>query len=150
MTALKDWRILCCQGLHLMNTLIKLWTAFILSSSSWLSHRISEMYTSLLFPTPNSTDEFSDVKALLAQNKKPKFAREVLQDLCRAAQSNCEVSPNSMVLAISRVLVCKPHSSDCERIISAYNRLRHKLLVIICTWMSICHRCAVLIQDRQY
>ena len=51
----------------------------------------------------NFADEYSDIKTMLAQNKKPKFAREVFQDLCRAAQSNREVSPNSMVLAINRV-----------------------------------------------
>ena len=34
----------------------------------------------------------------------------------------CEASP--LAVTLSRILVCKPHSADCERLISAYNRLK--------------------------
>ena len=30
----------------------------------------------------------------------------------------------SLALTLSRILVCKPQSADCERLISAYNRLK--------------------------
>lgn len=29
-----------------------------------------------------------------------------------------------MAVALARILVCKPHAADCERIISLYNRLK--------------------------
>jgi len=37
-------------------------------------------------------------------------------------QDDCEVTP--LAITLSRILVCKPQSADCERLISAYNRLK--------------------------
>jgi len=31
---------------------------------------------------------------------------------------------NELSTTLARILVCKPHSADCERLISAYNRLK--------------------------
>jgi hypothetical protein len=51
-------------------------------------------------------------------------AREVLKKLC---ERNAEDEPAedkkicSLALTLSRILVCKPQSADCERLISAYN-----------------------------
>ena len=35
-----------------------------------------------------------------------------------------DVSVSAVALTLSIVLVSKPHSADCERLISAYNRLK--------------------------
>ena len=47
-------------------------------------------------------------------------ARSVLRVLCQ----NGEDQNNALAVTLSRVLVCKPHSADCERLISAYNLLK--------------------------
>lgn len=51
-------------------------------------------------------------------------ARALLRNLCRNTtdSESSEISP--LAVALSRILVCKPHSADCERLISAYNRLK--------------------------
>ena len=50
--------------------------------------------------------------------------RQLLTTLCQSSNSNTQEKVSPLVLTLSRILVCKPHSADCERIISAYNRLK--------------------------
>ena len=47
-------------------------------------------------------------------------ARSVLRVLCQ----NGEDQNNALAVTLSRVLVCKPHSADCEPLVSAYNLLK--------------------------
>ena len=57
-------------------------------------------------------------------------AREVLEKLCERNAEHQQHQPAedkkmcSLALTLSRILVCKPQSADCERLISAYNRLK--------------------------
>ena len=60
-------------------------------------------------------EEFTDIQLLDSSNT---CFRKVLKNLCLVNNS----SP--LVTVLSRILVCKPHSADCERLISAYNRLK--------------------------
>ena len=81
------------------------------------------------FNLASFADEYSDIQLHLEEKKsatEPKSARAVLQYLTREARaSTCEKNITSPVaVALARILVCKPHSADCERLISAYNRLK--------------------------
>ena len=59
-------------------------------------------------------------------NKSRNTARSVLQKLCNSNILD-GISPSPLAITLSRILVCKPQSADCERIISAYNRLKTNL-----------------------
>ena len=59
-------------------------------------------------------DQYSDIQDL--HNRKP--ARQVLKDICQLDQFS------ELATVLSRIIVCKPHSADCERSISAYNLLK--------------------------
>jgi len=62
-------------------------------------------------------------------------ARKVLQYLCLQASDSerkrgftqllscTTIQHSNVAVTLARILVCKPHAADCERIISAYNRL---------------------------
>ena len=67
---------------------------------------------------------------------RPKCAREVLKHLCTADNAT-----SSLATVLSRILVCKPHSANCERLISAYNRLKSvdsdKQLAIIILYINV-------------
>ena len=43
--------------------------------------------------------------------------------LCSNKKQNVKYKKCVSIL-LSRILVCKPHSADCERLISAYNKLK--------------------------
>jgi len=58
-----------------------------------------------------------DIQAL---SPKPSDPRQVLRMIC----SSKYPSPSSLATTLARILVCKPQSADCERLISAYNRLK--------------------------
>ena len=61
-------------------------------------------------------EEYTDIQLLDSDNMK--CCRRILKNICIVNNS----SPLATVL--SRILVCKPHSADCERLISAYNRVK--------------------------
>ena len=59
----------------------------------------------------------TDLINLEFPEKTPKNALRYLCSFKTGAYS--EIS-----ILLSRILVCKPHSADCERLISAYNKLK--------------------------
>ena len=74
-------------------------------------------------------DEYADIQISQTQSRNVKSAqpaKQVLSDLCFGATSDTVNvnQPSELAVTLSRILVCKPHSADCERIISAYNRLK--------------------------
>ena len=78
-------------------------------------------------------DEFKDVQQgmTVSSDESTVSARKMLPILCKqiakADSLDSETGPLALALALSRILVCKPHSADCERLISAYNRLKTDL-----------------------
>src|SRR6218665_2729749 len=80
----------------------------------------------------------------------PKYAREVLEHLCTCTADN---ATSSLATVLSRILFCKPHSANCERLISAYNRLKSvdsdNQLAIICILRLICPFCVTLTHALQ-
>ena len=58
---------------------------------------------------------------------RPPMTRQV-RCLCKqndnVDQDDSEVSVSPLAVTLSRIIVCKPQSADCERLISAYNRLK--------------------------
>lgn len=74
------------------------------------------------------TDEYLTVQldSDSCVNKSRNTARSVLQKLCNSNILD-GISPSPLAITLSRILVCKPQSADCERIISAYNRLKTNL-----------------------
>ena len=64
-------------------------------------------------------DEYCDIQMVSA---KPTEPRQTLHKLCSLSAAG-QLS-NSLTTAFARIIVCKPHSADCERMISAYNRLK--------------------------
>jgi len=90
----------------------------------------SNFFTKLFFKDlALLAEEYKD-EQLLQQTTKPldrsaTKARDVVKTLCKNRNSDdddCEASP--LAVTLSRILVCKPHSADCKRLISAYNRLK--------------------------
>jgi hypothetical protein len=76
-------------------------------------------------------DAYKDAQFLSQSQSSPQSAgqsltktRQLLTTLCQSSNSNTQENVSPLVLTLSRILVCKPHSADCERIISAYNRLK--------------------------
>ena len=74
-------------------------------------------------------DEYADIQ--ISHNDNAKLAKQVLSDLCLGATTITENEsqldqdqPSELAVTLSRIIVCKPHSADCERLISAYNRLK--------------------------
>ena len=63
--------------------------------------------------------EYEDIQAL---SRKPTDPRQVLCMICSSEYPLPSSLARSTTLA--RILVCKPQSADCERLISAYNRLK--------------------------
>jgi len=63
--------------------------------------------------------EYEDIQAL---SPEPTDPRKVLRMIC----SSKYPSPSSLArtTTLARILVCKPQSADCERLISAQNRLK--------------------------
>jgi hypothetical protein len=68
----------------------------------------------------------NSILTLYSVNKSRNTARSVLQKLCNSNILD-GISPSPLAITLSRILVCKPQSADCERIISAYNRLKTNL-----------------------
>lgn len=72
-------------------------------------------------------DQYIDIQ--LGLRCKPITPRQVLHQLCNqyALTNNCNkadtIQQNALALTLARIIVCKPHAADCERLISAYNRL---------------------------
>ena len=59
--------------------------------------------------------EYEDVQESTMHKSNPKA---LLQNLC--ANSKTE----TLTKILARILVCKPHSADCERLVSAYNTVK--------------------------
>jgi len=63
-------------------------------------------------------EEYTDIQLFMLKDGTKPCPRDVLKRLC-------EINVDSpLVTVLSRILVCKPHSADCERLISAYNLLK--------------------------
>ena len=76
-------------------------------------------------------DQYTDVQ--LGLGEKPNATpRQVLQLLCSghdsssgsSSKTNGTIQQSALAETLARILVCKPHAADCERLISAYNRLK--------------------------
>ena len=71
-------------------------------------------------------DAYKDVQLLHQTTKSTAKLRDFLPTLCNKSenigQDDCEVT--SLAITLSHILVCKPQSADCERLISAYNHLK--------------------------
>jgi hypothetical protein len=72
----------------------------------------------------NVADQYIDIQ--LDMKVKPYTTpRQGLQMLCSQHESSTgKIQQREVAETLARILVCKPHSGDCERIISAYNRLK--------------------------
>lgn len=70
-------------------------------------------------------DQYNSIQ--LGLHDKSISPRQVLHQLCNQyvkCNSADTIYQNALALTLARILVCKPHSADCERLISAYNRLK--------------------------
>lgn len=68
-------------------------------------------------------DQYTDIQ--LGMKDKHISPRQVLQTLCSRLESDlATIEQSALAETLARVLVCKPHAADCERLISAYNRLK--------------------------
>jgi hypothetical protein len=61
-------------------------------------------------------DQYSDIRE--REDVKLKSGRDILPEICQLPEFE------ELTTVLARILVCKPHSADCERIISSYNLLK--------------------------
>jgi len=66
-------------------------------------------------------DQYDDIQRTVP---KPNDPRHVLRKLLVVSSSDECSTTTELSTTLARILVCKPHSADCERLISAYNRLK--------------------------
>jgi hypothetical protein len=70
-------------------------------------------------------DQYTDIQLGFKDEPAAPTPRQVLKMLCSQRESSLgAIRQRELAETLARILVCKPHSADCERIISAYNRLK--------------------------